>query len=261
MQNKLIKIVIAVFMLFAINLLIPPDMTSTAAVAPTGIMIPLYTYPGDSWSQVVNTKTTYPAVPIAVVINPASGPGHRFDSNYLTGTQQLQNAGVMVLGYIYTNYAKIPLAKVEAQVDAYWNWYHVNGIAFDGMSNVNRYQTYYSTLNSYVKSLGMTFTVGNPGTTVSASYVGTFDALNIYENSRLPSLATIQKATFNGAYGNNNFAMIAFGVSMPDQTYIDAISACVGWVYFTDATIPNPFGTLPTYFINEVQMLNTAISA
>jgi hypothetical protein len=238
---------------------VPRATATSVANVPTGIMIPLYSYPGSTWSEVVTAKTTYPAVPFVAVINPSNGPGRSFDANYLTGTEQLLTARVIVLGYVYTDYARTPLSRVEAQVNTYWNWYHVNGIMFDGMANGNGHQSYYSNLNSYVKSLGMTYTVGNPGTTTLASYVGTLDALNIYENSALPTATSIQSATFNGAYSNSNFGMIAYGVSLPTQAYIASISSYVAWVYFTDATSPNPYGTLPTYFMSEVQMLNSDI--
>lgn len=241
--------------------LVPRGLAASAPNVTTGILIPLYTYPtSTTWSEVVTAKMNYPAVPFVAVINPNSGPGTTFDANYLTGIQKLQGAGIRVLGYVYTNYGRTPLTKVEAQVKTYWNWYHVDGIMFDGMANVKGKQSYYSALNSYVKSLGMTYTVGNPGTTTLASYVGTLDAMNIYENSVLPATTSIQAATFNGAYSNSNFGMIVYGVTLPTQTYISAISTYVSWVYFTDAT-GNPYGTLPTYFANEVYVLCTDIGA
>ena len=186
--------------------------TAKPANVPTGLLIPLYVYPGVTWSQVASVKTVYPNVPIAAVINPNSGPGITFDPNYLTGIQQLQSANVLVLGYVFTNYGRTPLATVEAQVRAYWSMYHVNGIMFDGMSNQIARKSYYTTLNSYAKSLGMTYTLGNPGTTTKPGYVGSLNATNIYENSAIPTIAAIQAATFSGAYSNSNFAMIAYGV-------------------------------------------------
>src|SRR5690348_17091208 len=39
-----------------------------AATAPTGIMVPLYMYPGSDWTTVANVKTAYPNVPILAVV-------------------------------------------------------------------------------------------------------------------------------------------------------------------------------------------------
>jgi hypothetical protein len=127
---------------------------------------------------------------------------------------------------------------------------------FDEMSYVNGKQSYYSTLNSYVDSLGMSVTIGNPGTATISSYVGTLNTLDIYENPGLPSVSSIQSATFDGAYGNSNFAMIALSVPMPSQTYLQSVSGCVAWVFFTDAGPRTAYSTLPSYFMTEVSMLS-----
>src|SRR5437660_3965788 len=138
-----------------------------AATAPTGIMIPLYTYPtGGTWAPVIQAKNAYPNVPFVAVINPASGPGTSHDPNYAAGIKDLQAAGVVVLGYVATGYATSSYSAIsglEAQVSLYDRWYHVNGIFFDEMSNAVGNESYYSTLNSLVRSLRMTYTVGNPG--------------------------------------------------------------------------------------------------
>ncbi|HEX7031758.1 MAG TPA: spherulation-specific family 4 protein [Nitrososphaera sp.] len=50
------------------------------AAASAGIMVPLYTYPGETWDTVVETKNDHPDVPIVAIVNPASGPGGSRDS-------------------------------------------------------------------------------------------------------------------------------------------------------------------------------------
>ncbi|MDG7006989.1 MAG: hypothetical protein JRN06_01950 [Nitrososphaerota archaeon] len=47
-----------------------------------------------------------------------------------------------------------------------------------------------------MKSLGMTYTMGNPGTSVSSSYIGTLDNLCIYESNGYPSLSFITYAGY-----------------------------------------------------------------
>ena len=77
------------------------------------------------------------------------------------------------------------------------------------MSNVATYESYYATLNSYVKSDGMTYTMGNPGTSVPDGYIGILNSLVIDENSGYPSLSFI---TYPG-YPASDFSFIAYGVS------------------------------------------------
>src|SRR5438445_10481945 len=73
---------------------------------PTGLVIPLYTYPTDgTWVAVLNAKNVHETVPIIAVINPSSGPGPTFDVNYLQGIKNFQANGITVLGYVATGYA------------------------------------------------------------------------------------------------------------------------------------------------------------
>ncbi len=235
----------------------PRAAVAWTSSAKTGIIIPLYTYPGSTWSAITTAKTTYPLVPITAVINPNSGPGMSSDPNYVSGIKSMQGAGVVVLGYIWTNYGKITIQRAENQIRNYWNWYHINGIFFDGMSNVNGWQHYYSTLTSFAKSLGMSITFGNPGTSTIAGYVGTVNSICVYENPGDPSTAAVQSAAFGGTYSKSNFGIIAYGSNLPDPAYLTAVSPYVGWVYFSDMSLPNPYGPLPSYFMGEMALLNS----
>jgi hypothetical protein len=153
-----------------------------------GVVIPLYNEPDSTWTTIVNVHAEYPNVPIIAVVNPDNGPGSSKDSTFLAGIQQLQAGGVKVLGYVdlLTNCecSVNPLSTVESEVSEYWSWYHTNGIMFDDFNNGFTYSpSTYSSLSSYVKSLGMTYTMGNPGTSVSDGYIGALDNLCIYESS------------------------------------------------------------------------------
>lgn len=249
--------------IFAILILASTPVLTTihpalAVTSPTGVMIPLYTYPGTTWTQVIQAKTAHPSVPIVVTINPNSGPGSNIDSNFVSGIQQLQSAGVTVLGYVYTSYCSRSTSAVESDINAYINWYHVNGILFDEMSNVSGCETYYSTLTNYVHSHGMALAVGNPGTSTLSSYVGTVDVLSIYEGAGMPSTSTLQSYVFNGAYPRSNFGYVAYSIStMPSQTVINTDSNYAEYLYITDDGGSNPYDTLPSYFSTEVASLDT----
>ncbi|HKT22672.1 MAG TPA: spherulation-specific family 4 protein, partial [Nitrososphaerales archaeon] len=200
---------------------------------------------------VVQAKQAYPSVPVIAIINPNSGPGASQDPNYVQGIQNLQAAGVIVYGYVDTAYAGDSISSVEANVNLYVSWYHVDGILFDDMNNQVGYESYYSTLGSYVSSLGLK-SMGNPGTSVPTSFIGTLDALCIYESGGLPALSFI---TYPG-YGPSNFAVVALGVPL-DTTFLAAASSLVGWVYLTDASGSNPYDVLPSYFASEVAAISS----
>jgi len=226
----------------------------------SGLAIPLYTYPcftttQCTWTTVIQAKLAYPSVPLLAVINPNSGPGSSKDPNYVQGVKNLQSAGVVVLGYVWTNYGRESLSKVESQVNSYKNWYAVNGIFFDGMANVAGSEKYYSTLNTYVKSLGMTYTMGNPGTSTLKSYFGSLDSIIIYEDAGTPSLSYLASATFYPSYSKSNFGFVSYSVPSLDTAFERSATTYVQWLYITNAGLPNPYDTLPTYFMSEVAAL------
>src|SRR5438132_785660 len=237
-----------------------PATHSAFASSSTGIIVPVYSYPGSYWSQVIQAKNAHPSVPIIAIINPNSGPGTASDSNYVTGIKNLQAAGITVLGYVYTSYAARSISTAESDVSSYKNWYNVNGIMFDEMSNVAGNENYYSTLTQYVKSHGMTMTVGNPGTSTLASYVGTVDNITIYETGGMATASTLATGTFYPTYPSSDFSMISYGVSTLDTTAETKVSPYVGYLYITNDVLSNPYDTVPSYFSSEVGTLDAGIT-
>jgi Spherulation-specific family 4 len=219
-----------------------------------GIIVPLYSYPGPTWQSVIRTKEANPLVPILAVINPANGPGTSPDPNYVESINRLRSVGVTVLGYIHTSYGARLQYAVIADIDAYRRWYDLNGILFDEMSSATGFESYYSSLNEYTKSLGYSLTVGNPGTAVPLSYVGTMDVLCIYENVGLPLLHELFSRTV--AHHKSKFASVSIGVGTLDAVFVSAASKYVRWIYVTDANLPNPYNVLPSYFQTLVQGVN-----
>ena len=236
-------VVLSILLLFVFAL--PQPRHVSASNAQTGVIIPLYAYPNSSWGAVVQAKAAHPNVPFVVVINPNSGPGSWWDPNYASGIQRMQSAGIVVIGYVYTSYASRPLSSAVADISAYKALYHVNGIFLDEMSNVAGQEGYYSYLNGYARSLGLTLTVGNAGTDTLPSYIGTVDTIIINENSGLPSISSL--AGWHASYGKQNFASISYGVAMT-PSFVKSASAYLGYMYLTDVGMPNPYGSLPSYF-------------
>ena len=227
-----------------------------AATTGTGIVIPLYTYPTDgSWTTVINTHNSYPTVPLIVIADPTtSGAGSSSDSNFVTGIKNMQAAGITVIGYVDTVYAGRSLSSAKSDIANWWNWYRVNGIFFDEMSNFGGDENYYSTLTAYAKSLGMTHTMGNPGTTIPTSYIGTVDIICEYESAGLPSLSLLQ--SIQSGFSKSNFAYLAYSVSTLSKTFEASSSSYAGWLYITNDGGGNPWDTLPPYFSSEMAALD-----
>jgi hypothetical protein len=233
-----------------------PGIAPYASTSSTGMIVPLYTYPTDgTWAALILAKTWFPNVPIIAVVNPASGPGGSVSSDYTTGIRDLQAAGISVLGYVATSYGSRPVTSVEQDVNSYSSWYHVNGTMLDEMAAAPGHEDYYQTLDAYAKSLGMTYTVGNPGQRITASYVGILDTLIIYEDGGLPDASWI--SSFPHGYARGNFAVVSYGVdSLRQWSTVARISNSASYIYFTSGTLPNPYKSLPLYLIEEVYFLS-----
>jgi len=213
----------------------------------TGIIIPLYTDPGDEWEKVIRAKNGHPSVQILVIININNGPTSYPNQDYLRGITNFKSAGIITLGYVSTNYAARDNHNVITDINNWKKYYpNVDGIFFDEMANKSGKERYYANLTSYAKSQGFIFTVGNPGIDTLPSYVGTVDNLVIYEDAELPRLSS-----FGGWYeylNKSNFSIISYGVNDTDDSTIRKLSNRVGYFFITNGTLPNPYTSLPPYF-------------
>ena len=225
----------------------------------TGIMIPLYTYPGGTWDQVIAAKTAHPSVPIVAIINPNNGPGSARDSIYASGIQELQSAGVVVIGYVYTLYGSRSASAVNADIDRYDSFYpQIQGIFFDEMTNTVGDENYYRNLSNYAKSVGFSFTVGNPGTDIISSYVGTMDNIIIYETGGLPSLSIL--GGWHTGYDKSNFSYLSYGVGTLDTAFVDSSSNYVSYMYITNDNLSNPWDSVTPYFMDLAAALDDGIA-
>jgi hypothetical protein len=244
--------------ILALLLLIPLATTGGFAAAEStataGIMVPLYSYPGGTWDRVVETKNAHPGVPIAAIVNPASGPGSSKDSNYASGISSLKSAGVIVLGYVSTSYTSRSLDAVKGDIDRWHSWYpDLDGIFFDEQTNWAGKESYYKQASDYADSKGLTFTVGNPGANSLPSYLDTVDVVLVYESPGLPNLDNYKSWS---SYSNDKLGMIPFSVSSLPTSWVENAAGTIGWIYVTDDSLPNPWDSLPSYFDNLASLLD-----
>src|SRR3989449_529232 len=126
------------------------------------------------------------------------------------------------------------------------------------MSNNAADAPYYSTVSNYAKNVdGMKMTVCNPGTSIPQSDVGVCDTFEIYESAGLASISTLQSRTFYPNYDKHSFYMLAHTTNSITQTDVTDRIPYVGYMYITNDVEPNPYDTIPPYFLNEVAYLDT----
>lgn len=246
--------------------------TASAASSANTLLVPLYSWPvkyvngqrvlSDSWQGLYNIAVANPDLKITMILNPDNGnfglggglltqeqmASAQANPDILWAAQKMQSARIVTAGYVYTEYAARDPETCKQRIDLYKRLYNTTGIHFDQMSNVAGNEPYYTSLSAYAKSSsGMAFTVGNPGTAVPESYVGTVDTIIVYEDRGLPSTSTLQARTFSGKYDRDNFAAIPHSVPRYDARWVEQARQAVGQLYVTNDTMPNPWDTLSKY--------------
>ena len=230
------------------------------AQSPTaqGIAVPAYFYPDCS----VNPACLFdqlaagaPAVALAVV-NPASGPGKKRDSNYVAEVKRLQSRGITVIGYVATGYGRKKPASAKGEVDKYYTWYGVDGVFFDEAANTCNKVSYYQGLSAHVKSkAGKAVTVLNPGTTTPECYAAASDVLVNFEDDYAHYLEW-QPAGWETGYPRSKFWHLVIGATEAQLPNAMSLSKArhAGLVYVTPDNLPNPWDSLPagSYWQSEL---------
>ena len=224
----------------------------------SGIIVPLYGDPEDNLDHVIQTKIAHPLVPILAVINPQNGSGHFQNPQYTEAVKKLQSEGVIVLGYVYTQYGSRNNTEIKTEITNYKNWYDANGIYFDEMSNVSGNETFYKNLNDYTKSIGMNYTVGNPGQDIPQSYIGTVDNIIIHDNPGLPPISLL--GGWHANFSKNNFSIVSFDVDKFNQSYVKIASNYVKYLYITNGTMPDPWNSMSPYLENLAASIPTPLT-
>ena len=142
----------------------PAPTPAPAPATPAGTIIPLYSYPTPgAWDAVIAAKKANPKVPVLAVVNPNTEPGAAPNSSYMSGIAQLISAGIKVIGYVPTTYAKRAPADVQAEIKRWKTLYpNVTGIFLDEMLNKTGAESYYKSLTSFAKSNGFDFATPSP---------------------------------------------------------------------------------------------------
>src|SRR5581483_2277753 len=257
------------------------------------LLVPAYANPccagGPALWSAVNAFATAHPQEVAVVFNPASGPGASpVDANYVDASGHgplvdLLATGAPVYGYVATTNAAKPLATAEAEVALYYDpnyWrgfpIRVQGIFFDEMSNDLANVPYYRALRDAVRQHdAMAYIVGNPGVgdTINpssqtlytdADFGTVFDAVLVFEDTDSAFASGYVAPPWQNVSGAAALAMVVH--TTPDALHMrEAMSRAftrnASWLYVTDAVEPNPYDVLPQFWTEETLLLPQLIFA
>ncbi|MCC6233617.1 MAG: spherulation-specific family 4 protein [Verrucomicrobiales bacterium] len=239
--------------------------TLSARAAWTGALVPAYFAPDQSadWQALANAADRVPLIAIANVFN---GPGTERQQAVATVLQQVRDRGGRVVGYVHSTYGKRPLEQVRADALRWGEFYSLDGIFVDEMTNdtASTNLTYYQTLYHDLKTEHPEWlVVGNPGINTREAYLTgpSADLLVVFEN-RVGYL-TYQRDLWTSQHPTSSFAHLGYQVPAANfPTYLGlARTRRAGWVYFTDDALPNPWDRLPTYWpalVNDLEAKNAA---
>lgn len=212
--------------------------------------VPAYFYPGPDWAQAIASK---PVPSIMIMDITSSGAGTSPDRNYRGAVRRAQAAGITIMGYSNTDYTQRSVRAVETDVRNYKAWYNVTDIFLDGVSSSRAGVPYYRRLSDYIHGVNPGSTVMlNPGTYPDRQYMSVGDIVLVYENT-YASYADLHMPGWVGDYPAADFAHIIYAT--PSSQLGIAISLSqrrhAGYVYVTDKSGSNPYGSLPGYWPRE----------
>jgi len=234
---------------------------------PIKIIVPLYVYPGAAWDTLIAAASK---VKILAIINPNSGPVAPVDSSYSSYMTKLKNAGIEMVGYVYTSYGTRSITDVKRDIDTYaTNYPLLKGIFLDEAAADNSKLSFYTQLYNYIISKNYVHVILNPGTQPTQDYLAISTNIMIFENygtqiatTNMPSW--VQCASTSAQKTNYKYKFSSVAHTTPSSSVSSYVSALVnkgmGYVYVTDgAGGCCTYNSLTSYFpqlANAVAALN-----
>ncbi|MEU6381739.1 spherulation-specific family 4 protein [Streptomyces sp. NPDC046909] len=146
------------------------------------LLVPYYEHPSvrpAEWQALIAAAPHL----YGVVLNPASGPGDHRDEAFVEVAARLRTAGVRVLGYVDTDYARRPHTDVVRDLTRHRDWYGTDGFFLDQVATGEQEFTYYRHLATTAggNGSGSSTVALNHGTTPHPSYARIADVLVTFE--------------------------------------------------------------------------------
>lgn len=220
----------------------------------TGIIYPLFGYPSAMWDDMLEYRKDHPSLPWITVINPGNGPENSRSPSIANYVDEMHDSRMQVLGYVSTFWASVPSETIKQDIDRYREYYDLDGIFLDEMSNEVEDVEHYREIVAYAKSVGMEYVVGNTGTDAAPAYVGVVDNIVISEGYGAPTLSRL--GGWHVEHPKENFSYVAYSQNTIDSEFVATSSNFASYLYVTDDNFPNPYDKLPSHFDELLSLLD-----
>jgi hypothetical protein len=213
-------------------------------------LVPAYFYPGSDWNQAIASK---PPPGVMIVDITSSGAGIAPNRIYQVTLKHARAAGITLAGYVNTDYGHRPVAAVEADVRHYRSWYGVTSIFLDEVASGRSGLPYYRQLAGYIHGANPgSKVVLNPGTYPDEGYLNVGDIVMVYENT-YANYVRLRVPGWVHNFPASKFAYTVYGAGQDQVAHAItlALSRHAGYVYVTNGSGTNPYGSLPSYWPAE----------
>ncbi len=254
---------VAVFLAVSAAPVAAQQLSQEAASRPRWrVLVPAYFYPAgkglEDWRRLEQAAGR---ISLAVVVNPASGPGRQVDPNYRQLVRRLQRR-VVLLGYVATGYGGRSAEEVRRDIDRWLEFYPgIRGFFFDEQSRRQEHVPHYALLANYARArLPAAVLVANPGTTFAPGYAQwrTADVFCIYEGDQFPGYLAQRRWTRLPAGATPLVLWHGVDTAAEAMNLLGRTALPPGsYVFFTDDGRPNPWDRLPRYWGQLVRHLAT----
>jgi len=217
-------------------------------------------------------------------INPYNGPESSAQvADCSSIVSSFVSAGVIIAGYIDTDFGTVPIESVRTQINEYTQKSAVNSIFLDEFQGVcltetpstdtGTYASYYSSIRTYAIDAGITTIICNPGDwNIDKCFDDVCDITITYEGNYEDYLSYSGEPSGNNGTPKKQWHIIYDARSSTEmETAVNhAITNSADYVYVTsnvgtntpppsDTTSPDPYNPLPSYFsafVTYVEMQN-----
>jgi hypothetical protein len=164
---------------------------------------------------------------------------------------QARAAGLLVLGYVSTDYGARPLGEVLAEMDRYAQWYGVRSFFLDEGTHEPERVGHYRVMADRAHALGGVVLI-NFGEAPDEAYMAFTDIAGIYENASAPYLAGYAPPPWVANYDPGRFMHLIHATPGESLEAVLALTQAsgVGNVWITDTLSPtdSPYKDIPSYW-------------